>query len=235
MAENESIFISWSGPKSLRIAQTLERALKQIPEFKPVWSPQMPTGDQWPERLLEMLLGSRFCIACLTPDNLLSPWIHYEAGIVAGVNSGSRVCPYLCGVTTQQFAQASSPLALLQAVVNDRGGTLSLVQSINQGLPKPHDDTLLQSHFNALWPELQRELNAGSDGSGALSTAAEALKKELQSAQTVATWRDQGKLRIVVDGKQIAPNDPENAEKFAAAVQELRAAGQWPTDVEALE
>jgi hypothetical protein len=92
---------------------------------------------------------------CLTPENLSSPWVLYEAGSIAKGVSASRVVPYRFGLTASDVPY---PLAQFQGVDADEDGTRKLVKSINATLDPPMEDARVERVFSLWWPVLQAKL-----------------------------------------------------------------------------
>ena len=113
-------------------------------------------GTRWAITLARELERINACIVCLTPDNLTSTWLHFEAGEAAKALHDSLVCPYLLGVTR---AAVPGPLAQFQAAIADRDDTFRLVRDLNRllGERAVKPDTLRRI-FDRSWIELDAEL-----------------------------------------------------------------------------
>ena len=76
------VFISWSGEHSRQIALALREWLPQaLQAAKPYMSEKdTEAGGLWDVILATQLEGSDFGIICLTPSNLDSRWLNFEAG-----------------------------------------------------------------------------------------------------------------------------------------------------------
>lgn len=84
-------------------------------------------GSNWIVELARELEDSEFGIICLAPDNLLSPWLNYEAGaITKSVNS--RVCPILFGVDK---GDVKPPMSQLQLTAIEKDEFVLLMGSMN--------------------------------------------------------------------------------------------------------
>lgn len=78
-----SVFICWSGVRSHKIAKAIENLLKDIGVRDVFVSDQIKKGSAWFDSIQEKLQGAQVGIVCLTAENLLSPWMHFEAGALA--------------------------------------------------------------------------------------------------------------------------------------------------------
>jgi len=114
-------------------------------------------GQRWPEEITAKLEEARFGIFCLTPDNLESPWLLFEAGAVSKLRKESRICTYLFDV---RLSDVSWPLAMFQATETSKKSTFEMVKSINAAIDTGSipDDRLIQT-FDLLWPTLEERLS----------------------------------------------------------------------------
>ena len=79
------LFISWSGARSGAAAEALRDWLpKVVNEIKP-WlsSADIDKGARWSSDIAVRLQSARAGIICLTPGNLRSEWILFEAGALS--------------------------------------------------------------------------------------------------------------------------------------------------------
>lgn len=79
------VFISWSGELSKNIAEIFRQWIPGVIQaVKPYYSPDDITkGTRWNSEIAKELDASKIGIICLTPNNLESPWIMFEAGTLA--------------------------------------------------------------------------------------------------------------------------------------------------------
>src|SRR5438128_12684597 len=78
------VFLSWSGDWSERIASELAHCLKLVLRVKPFLSSRdIRSGSQWYEVIARELGETKYGIVCLTPENLMAPWILFEGGALA--------------------------------------------------------------------------------------------------------------------------------------------------------
>lgn len=86
LASVHNLFICWSGERSKRVAEVLHGWLDGLyegGEIKPFWSGEIDKGSLWHEALTNSLAEVKAGILCLTPENLDSKWLHFEAGMLA--------------------------------------------------------------------------------------------------------------------------------------------------------
>src|SRR5579863_4546010 len=108
------IFISWSKDRSRKAAEALHGWLPLVINAIKPWlsANDIDKGARWSADVASRLEKARFGIICLTPGNLHSDWILFEAGALSKTLQNSRVCPLLFGL---QPADVKGPLAQFQA------------------------------------------------------------------------------------------------------------------------
>ena len=124
------VFICWSGRRSRRIAEA----------FATQWLPanlgdrvssfvsfsDIEKGEGWFERVLAELVKADAALLCLTPENLSSPWMHFESGMVARMGNG-RVFTYFLGADARTV---QDPLKQIQVTVATKLDTERLAQKL---------------------------------------------------------------------------------------------------------
>jgi len=154
------IFISWSGQRSRLVAEALREWLIQVIQRLEPWvsSEDIQAGARWQTEVAGILANAKVGILCLTPDNLDSRWLHFEAGALAKtIDNATFVCPYLVGLAP---ADVPLPIGQFQSKRADYEGTKALVRTINHAL----GDVALAEHrlenaFETYWPQLKRFLD----------------------------------------------------------------------------
>ena len=122
-------------------------------------------GEAWAAVIARELEETNFSVICLTPENIIKPWVLFEAGAIAkqsGVivksgqkDGGARAVPYLIGMRPDRLV--NHPLGAFQAKQADKDGTLGLVRTINAHGPKLADAKLAKQ-FELYWPDLEAKL-----------------------------------------------------------------------------
>lgn len=153
------VFISWSGERSQRLAQALHGWLPLVLHYVQPWLSEadVSAGDRWAQAIAKELETSNFGIICVTPENLGSPWVLFEAGALAKSMQGTKVIPLLFNL---EFSDVSGPLAQFQAKKFERSGLAEVIHSVNQSASEPIPEDRARQLFNALWPELEKQLTA---------------------------------------------------------------------------
>jgi TIR domain-containing protein len=150
------VFVSWSGERSRLLAQALHGWLPLVLHYAKPWlsDADVSAGDRWATVVAKELETSNFGVICVTPENLNSPWVLFEAGALAKAMQGAKVIPLLFNL---EFSDISGPLAQFQAKKCDRDGVLEVVTSINKSTDSAVPDDRKNQLFSALWPELEKQ------------------------------------------------------------------------------
>jgi hypothetical protein len=153
------VFISWSGERSRLLAQALHGWIPLVLHYAKPWlsDADVSAGDRWATVVAKELETSNFGIICVTPENLNSPWVLFEAGALAKTMQGSKVIPLLFNL---EFSDISGPLAQFQAKKCDRDGLSEVITSINKSSEAGVPDDRKNQLFSALWPELDKQFQS---------------------------------------------------------------------------
>ncbi len=160
MINRIKVFISWSDKSSSSyvVAKGLKDWIQKVNHFTEPFlsSDDILVGERWNEVLNKEIDESGFGIICLTKNNLTSPWILFEAGVLSGrYNSHRRVCPLLIDIELEEL---KPPLSQFNCVTADKDGLFKLIESINkipnEGQAVP--DKILIDSFNVWWNEIEQ-------------------------------------------------------------------------------
>lgn len=147
------IFISWSGERSRMFAAELKPWLEQVLPGTDVWlsSEDIDKGTIWFTEIIGELERCHCGVICVTNENHLAPWIHFEAGgMVKGLGK-SRVATILLDI---DYGQLEQPLNQFNGLRLNREGAWHLVKSFNKLAESPIKDRVLERTFEKFWPEL---------------------------------------------------------------------------------
>jgi hypothetical protein len=153
------IFISWSGLRSEAAAIALRDWLPKIVNAFNPWlsSADIGKGARWSLDVAVRLATAKAGIICLTPSNLSSEWILFEAGALSKTLESTFVCTLLIGL---EPADVSGPLAQFQATRATKFDVLKLLKTLNSGLGQTSlSDAHVLETFEVWWPKLEVELN----------------------------------------------------------------------------
>lgn len=153
------VFISWSGVRAQAVAEALREWLVRVIQRLEPWvsSADIRAGARWQDEISGILSSTKVGVLCLTPENLDSRWLNFEAGALAkAIDDATYVCPYLIGLDP---ADISLPIGQFQAKRADYEGTKALVKTINSALKDGAlPEAQLEDAFETYWPRLWHTL-----------------------------------------------------------------------------
>jgi len=156
--ENRKVFISWSGERSRKVAEALRDWLPDILPLVDAFlsAEDIEKGAKWRQVISSALNTADMAIICLTPDNLDSPWLLFEAGAVAK-HDESRVWTYLFGLSP---TDVKDPLSEFQHTVATKDDTKRLLMALNGRLTdgKLSHERLIRA-CGIWWPQLEASLD----------------------------------------------------------------------------
>ena len=116
-------------------------------------------GDRWAEKIATELESSNFGIICITPKNINSEWMLFEAGALSKSMLEAKVIPILFGL---ELSVLSGPLKEFQAQKVDATGIMKVVEAINAVSESKADENIIGRTVPALWPQLEKDLKKNS-------------------------------------------------------------------------
>jgi TIR domain len=157
------VFISWSGERSKYVAECLRVWLKQVIQAIKPWlsSEDILAGARWNGEIATHLSRTKFGIICVTPENLDSAGLSFEAGALAKtIDERTFVCPYLVEL---EEIDPQHPLSQFQCKRTNKEGTYDLVRSIHSALRLTNTEIDLTEQqvkeaYDLWWPKLEEQL-----------------------------------------------------------------------------
>lgn len=151
------VFISWSGPKSMAVANLLKKWVKYVLQTSSPWisTHDIEQGRVAMTQLFDTLNEAKIGIICLTPRNHEKPWILFEAGAISSKFDESRVLTLL--LDGLEVSNLKPPLGLFQATYPTEDGMKSLLWRINLLLAVPLEREIFDQVFQTYWPQFERE------------------------------------------------------------------------------
>ncbi|ATE61407.1 toll/interleukin-1 receptor domain-containing protein [Thauera sinica] len=148
------VFLSWSGDASREIATLLHEHLPRLlAGVEPFLSEHdIPSGTDWAKVLAAKLRESRFAIVCLSPDNVDSAWLLYEAGALTN-HKAQRLCALLIGGLRKE--DVPKPLSRFQHRAFSEAEFARLVKDIGGMLEPPPAAAQVDQALSAAWPQIQ--------------------------------------------------------------------------------
>jgi|ERR1035437_7560321 hypothetical protein len=151
------IFISWSGHCSRAVGEALKNWLPNLFQFVDVWisTEDLNKGTRWQSEVVKVLQTSRFGIVCLTPDNLTSAWLLFEAGAISNLPQSS-VFTFLHRL---EYPEVKQPLEMFNHTTSTKADVRKMVVSLNAELGEAAvKETILGNVFEKFWPDLETQL-----------------------------------------------------------------------------
>ena len=151
------VFISWSGTRSKAMANALREWLPMVLQYiEPFVSDKdISAGERWAQAIAGELEASNFGIICITPENLNSEWVLFEAGALSKSMLDGKVIPLLLEL---ELSDLSGPLSQFQAQKVAEPGIMEVVRSINKVAEKPASQAIVEQLVPKLWPGLKEML-----------------------------------------------------------------------------
>ena len=124
-----TVFIAWSGDRSLAAARALSDFLPMIMQsVNPRMSEDsLQAGERWATALNRASDESQMAILCVTPENAKSPWLLFEAGALS--HSAHAL---LCLLIDISPVDLPGPLSQFQFLTTSRDDILGLVKALNR-------------------------------------------------------------------------------------------------------
>ncbi len=152
------VFISWSGKRSKALAVALKEWLPLILQYVKPWvsDKDISAGERWAQAIAGELESSNFGILCITPENIRSEWILFEAGALSKSMMDAKVIPLLFDL---ELSDLTGPLSQFQALKVEQLGMLEVAKAINAVSENKAADTVIGQLVPALWPGLEKKLD----------------------------------------------------------------------------
>ena len=144
------LFLSWSGARSRQIANTYNKWIKYMfPTLETYISTEdIEPGRRWRESIESGLEETYFGMLFLTPENLESRWIYYEAGSLSKGKNDSHVIPMLYQL---EAGKLQEPLSAFQSMNFEKHDMLKVVKTINREMAEVMEEPLLKEIFDKWW------------------------------------------------------------------------------------
>jgi hypothetical protein len=162
MSQPYNVFISWSGERSRVVAQKLREWLPIVVQTARPWmsDADIAKGSRGLSELTKALFSIKVGIVCLSPENLETPWLLFEAGALSKtIDDSSRLCTYLLAGLEPE--DVKPPLGMFQATKATKHDSRRLVQTISVSVSEePLGDEELDQIFEAMWPSLEATIKS---------------------------------------------------------------------------
>jgi len=132
--KQNKIFISWSGENSKKIAKEikfiLEDKIFEGTKLKCFVSDEdITSGEDWLNKIKDELMNCKWIILCITKENVMAPWIYYEAGATVARDIPSTPLLINCDINLLH----KSPLNCKQCTnFDDEQKFIKMINDINE-------------------------------------------------------------------------------------------------------
>ncbi|MDV7679348.1 toll/interleukin-1 receptor domain-containing protein [Erysipelothrix rhusiopathiae] len=153
------VFFSWSGAKSNHIAKHFRELLENIYyDIDIYFSDQdIGAGDKWRSNIENGLDNNDLGIIFLTPDNLSSKWIYFEAGALSKAMSNENIVPIIYDLKPTDI---SEPLASFQAKSIEKNQILDVVLKIGKLMQFQPNSSVTERTFDLSWEKFNENVNS---------------------------------------------------------------------------
>lgn len=229
------VFICWSESRSLNLAKELKILLRRIIQALDPWISEVDiqAGERWNHALAAELESAQFGLVCLTPENVKSEWLHFEAGALAKSVEDGRLVPILFGL---QPAELGPPLSQFQLILPSRESFEKLFMTLYKALESPQisPDEIkesLNTHWAAFQDEIQEIMSTQDKNPEPVRDEREILEEVLTLVRGIEKRESSTELhdkeKSTLSKEYISPKNNDNNEikhfigDFEAAYQKM--------------
>lgn len=176
------IFLSWSKIRSGKLAEIFSDWLPNVLQYVDIYLSSDPEslgmGERSFSNIQQNLEESSFGLIFVTPENIDSPWINFEAGALSK-KMDAKVVPIL--YESNLLMLDKGPLKQFQSAKDlSKKNIYDLIKSINNSKEshKIKEDRL-ETIFEKWWPDLEQKVNNIPDVSKDKSSKKEPSSDEL--------------------------------------------------------
>jgi hypothetical protein len=199
------VFISQSLPRSNELAQALAKFVeKVIPGTKPwVSSTGIDKGARFNDEIRNSLSDATGGIVCLTRENLMEPWILYEAGALS-TKVADRLWTFLLDV---EFTEVADPLKVINHTRAEKADVLKMMKSMQKIGAGSKDfvctEAMVDEYFEAFWPKLKEKIEELQKTTVAPATTPQPIDQVLSLVQLIGqhvsriSWREEKSLAML--------------------------------------
>ena len=185
------VFMSWSGPRSHRIAMDFNKWLPHVCQHLRPWisSEDNAKGADWAESIRASLFNSRGVgLFFLTEAALKSQWFLFEAGCIAMLEH-KRVCVIV--VEDSVGERLKPPLSQFQRTRLEKADVFTLIKDLNALAGHPTAVDILDKAFDGVWDDFEQSIKASLAATANVDNepsapTAEALLNEMSEALVVS-------------------------------------------------
>ena len=185
------VFLSWSGDRSKMVAEAFDIFLKKVIQaVKPWISTSTSKGARWDSEISNSLREAKAGIICLTNDNLVAPWLLFEAGAIAKT-ADPNVYTFLLDLEPQDV---QPPLGSFQHTQFNKDDIYKLIKTINTAVAanggNAVEDKALLELYDDTWPKFEEALNKAKECKTEIKTAKRSLEELVPEIQDIVRHID---------------------------------------------
>jgi hypothetical protein len=158
------VFISWSGSREQKVANTLKDWIPMVVQSVQPWvsSEDISAGGRWLQSIVQELQECSFGIICLTQSNKERPWICFEAGALSKTIESSKVVPFLIDLKPTEL---TGPLSQFQGIeASNAEDVFKMIKALSEaGDGSAMTEEMLRKIFNKFWPDLDAAISSIRD------------------------------------------------------------------------
>jgi len=153
------VFLSWSKPRSQRVAELLNNWIPCIIQSVQPWfsSQNIEDGELWFNAIQNQVSDIINGIVCLTEENKEQPWILFESGGLAKGLDKSRIYVLLIDLTPDDILL--SPLSAFNQTKPTENGLRKLMHVINGRTNNPIQASILDQVYDKFWPDFKEKFD----------------------------------------------------------------------------
>lgn len=155
------LFISWSGKTSQKVADAIDIWVRDVLQHVECFisDQKIEAGSTWHSVITEHLNGTSEGVVCVTPANITSPWLNYEAGALSKAAGGGRVRTVLFGLTSSDIPNESPLVHFQHSIITNKTDMRKFIDSINSenGKETVEPDRLNRA-FETHWPSFAESI-----------------------------------------------------------------------------
>ncbi|HFD1661305.1 TPA: hypothetical protein QFK58_000357 [Enterococcus faecium] len=152
------LFLSWSGERSKELARIFNKWVKQvIPQLDVYYSPDdIQPGERWSDSIKGGLKGNPMGIFFVVEENIVQPWLNFEAGAISNQVGNTNVIPLLHDIEPSRI---TGPLTQFQAISYIKEDLKRLIKLINENITdvRKIDSMLLNEIFEKWYPDFEKQ------------------------------------------------------------------------------
>ncbi len=209
------VFVSWSGDMSHQAARALRDLLPRVLPTADIrlWDDRsLQAGSQWVSVLERELARAEAAAPCVTRENVASPWLNFEVGLLSSMLGRHRVFPLLIDLS---MSHLRGPLSQFECFSTSRPEFRRFVGALaTVGSAQSPDEAALDALFETWWPEISSGLHV--------------LRGVAEAHAPAGLYRPRGSMRRVDNLDALAAvvsRDPTEEELESVVATTMRESG----------